>query len=100
MGWVTPGQLSGRYGPELDATIFDLEIGELAVVESNGMYYVVVVLDRDEDGPLPAEVLGARQNSALSDWLAEGQASPDVVIERHLETDQIPPDPFARTLGY
>lgn len=100
VGWVTPGQLSGRYGPELDATIFDLEIGALAVVESNGMYYVVVVLDRDENGPLPVEVLGARQNSALSDWLAERQASPDVEIERHLETDQIPSDPFARTLGY
>jgi parvulin-like peptidyl-prolyl isomerase len=100
VGWVTPGQLSGRYGSELDATIFDLEIGELAVVESNGMYYVVAILDRDENGPLPAEVLSAQQNSALSDWLAERQASPDVEIERLLESDQIPPDPFASTAGY
>jgi parvulin-like peptidyl-prolyl isomerase len=100
LGWVTPGQLSGRYGPELDTAIFDLEIGELAVVESNGMYYVVVVLDRDENGPLPDEVLVSRQNSALSDWLAERQASPDVEIERQLETDQIPSDPFASLLGY
>jgi hypothetical protein len=100
LGWVTPGQLSGRYGPELDASVFDLETGKLAVVESNGMYYVVVVLERDENGPLPVEVLGAQQNSALSAWLAERQASPDVEIERHLETDQIPSDPFARSLGY
>jgi parvulin-like peptidyl-prolyl isomerase len=97
LGWVTPGQLSGRYGEELDASIFGAETGKLSVVESNGMYYVILVVDRDENGPLPEEVLGAQQYSALSDWLAERQASPDVQIERNLETDQIPSDPFARS---
>jgi parvulin-like peptidyl-prolyl isomerase len=92
--------LAGRYGPELDTAIFGLEPGELSVVESNGMYYVVVVLDRDEDGPLPTEVLSARQNTALTDWLAERQASADVEIERQLEADQIPADPFAGSLGF
>ncbi len=100
VGWVTPGQLAGRYGPELDTAIFGLEPGELSVVESNGMYYVVAVLDRDEDGPLPTEVLTSRQNTALADWLAERQASPDVEIERQLEADQIPADPFAGSSGF
>ena len=68
----------------------------MTVVESNGMYYVILVVDRNEHGPLPPEVLTAQQGSALSDWLAERQASPDVEIERLLEADQIPRDPFAR----
>lgn len=100
MGWVTPGQLSGRYGEALDAAVFATGVGELVVVESNGMYYVILILDQDENGPLPLEVLSAQQNSALSDWLVERQASPEVQIERLLEADQIAPDPFAGSTGY
>jgi hypothetical protein len=96
LGWVTPDQLSGRYGEGVGNASLSTAVGEMAVVESNGMYYVVLVVDRDENGPLPPEVLTAQQSSALSDWLAERQASPDVEIERLLEADQIPPDPFAR----
>lgn len=100
LGWVTPGQLSGRYGEDLDASVFSIKVGELAVVESSGMYYVILILDRDENGPVPLEVLAAQQNSALSDWLVERQASPDIQIERMLEIDQIPADPFATSIGY
>jgi parvulin-like peptidyl-prolyl isomerase len=100
LGWVTPGQLSGRYGEDLDASVFSIKVGELAVVESSGMYYVILILDRDENGPVPLEVLAAQQNSALRDWLVERQASPDIQIERLLETDQIPADPFATSIGY
>ena len=100
VGWVTPGQLTARYGAELDEYVFELEVGELGMVESDNLYYVVQVLDRDEDGPLPEDVLIQRQNSALIDWLDERKASPDVEIERLLEPDQIPPDPFASLLGY
>ena len=100
LGWVTPGQLSVRYGENLDSSAFTTDVGTLAVVESNGMYYLILALDRDEDGSLPAEVLSARQNNALNEWLTERQASSDVQIERLLETDQIPSDPFAASIGY
>lgn len=100
VGWVTTEQLSARYGEDLDAFVFSHEVGKLGIVESNGMFYVVLVLERDENGPLPSDVLTQRQNSALFDWLEEHKASPDLEIERLLEPEQIPPDPFAITQGF
>lgn len=100
VGLVTTGQLSTRYGADLDAYVFSLEVGELGLVESDGMFYVVLVTERDENGPLPADVLSQRQNSALTDWLEERKASPEVQIERLLKPEQIPPDPFTAYLGY
>ena len=100
VGWVTPEQLTERYGADLSAYVFGLEVGELGMVESDGMYYVVMVLDRDENGPLPADVLAQRQSSALADWLEEQKASPDVKIERLLTPEQIPPDPYTSYLGF
>ena len=97
VGWVTTGQLSSRYGEALDAFVFSHEVGELGTVESNDMFYVVLVLERDENGPLPADILTQRQNSALFDWLEERRSSPDVEIERLLKPEQIPSDPFATT---
>ena len=100
VGLVTTGQLSSRYGADLDAYLFSLDVGELGLVESDGMFYVVLVTDRDENGPLPEEILSQRQNRALTDWLEEEKNSPGVEIERLLIPEQIPPDPFARYLGY
>lgn len=100
VGWVTPGQLTARYGADLDAYVFELKVGELGMVESDGMFYVVRVVDRDENGPLPADILTQRQNSALTDWLEEQKASPDTKIERFLKPEQIPPDPFSSLLGF
>jgi foldase protein PrsA len=99
LGWVTPSQLSSRYGEDLEAFVLSSEVGKLGLVESNGMYYVILVSDRDENGPLPSEVLNAQQNTALSDWLEEQKASPEMQIERLLEPDQIPSDPFVTTQG-
>ncbi len=100
LGWVTTGQLSQSYGQDLEAYAFSLAPGELGTTASNGMFYVVLVLERDENGPLPEQVLSTRQSSALRDWLEEKKASPDVQIEPLLEPDQIPPDPFVRTEGF
>lgn len=100
LGWVTTGQLSSRYGDALEAAVFASEVGKLVIVESNDMFYVILVLDRDENGPLPAEVLGPRQSSALSDWLEEQKTLPDVQIERLLQPEQIPPDPFVSAQGF
>ena len=97
LGWVTTGQLSLRYGQELEDAVFALPVGQLEVLQSGELFYVVQVLDRDENGPLPVEVLSQRQSEALDTWLEERQSSPEVEIERRLTPDQIPEDPFVQT---
>jgi len=99
MGWVTTGQLGSHYGEDLENMVFSLGVGEMGQVQSSENFFVVQVLERDENGPLPYEVLTLQQNSALQDWLTERKNSPDIQIERLLESDQIPPDPFAGSQG-
>lgn len=94
LGWLTPEQLSSRYGPVVEAQALSLEIGKLTLVKGDNAFYLLRVLGRDENGPLPADVLAQRRNNALSDWLAQQKSSPDVQIERLLQPDQIPPDPY------
>ncbi len=100
LGWLTTGQLSAQYGEEFEDQIFSAEIGQLTLIENNGQYYVVLVVERQEDGPLPESVLSLRQSSALSDWLAEQKDAPDVQIERLLEPSQVPPDPLQTAGGF
>jgi parvulin-like peptidyl-prolyl isomerase len=95
LGWVTVGQLSSRYGEPVEAKAFSLDAGKMDIVQSNGSFFVVQMLERNENGPLPADILTQRQNSALSDWLQQYESSTDVTIERLLQADQAPPDPFA-----
>ncbi len=97
LGWVAEGQVSARYGQALEDAVFGLPVGgELHIVQSGEMFYVVQILERDENGPLPESILSQRQSSALNDWLEERKNSPGVEIERLLTEDQIPPDPFSR----
>jgi parvulin-like peptidyl-prolyl isomerase len=100
LGWITTGQLSAQYGEELEDQIFSGETGQLTLIEDNGRYFVVLVVEREENGPLPEEVLSLRQSSALSDWLIDRQNAPDVEIERLLEPSQIPPDPLQSATGF
>jgi foldase protein PrsA len=86
LGWVTTGQISSRYGEDLERAVFSMSPGDIRVVQSNDMWYVVELIDLDENGPLPEEVVNARKASALSDWLQARKASPDVQIERLLDT--------------
>jgi parvulin-like peptidyl-prolyl isomerase len=94
LGWVTPDQLSSRYGQALADQAFALELGAVGVVADSETFYVVQVVERDENGPLPEDVINSQRSAALTNWLAERNESPDVEIERLLEPDQIPPDPF------
>ena len=94
LGWVTADQLSARYGAEVASTAFDAAIDQVVVVQSGESHYLVVVRDRDENGPLPESVVLAEQNAALTNWLQEMIQSPDVEIERLLDDSQIPDDPF------
>jgi parvulin-like peptidyl-prolyl isomerase len=98
LGWVAEGQVSARYGQALEDAIFGLEPGEdVRTLQSGDLFYVVQVLERDENGPLPDEVVSQRQSAALTDWLQARESAPGVEIERLLEDDQIPPDPFTQT---
>jgi parvulin-like peptidyl-prolyl isomerase len=85
LGWVTIGQISSRYGEDLERSVFSMSPGDIRVLQSNDRWYVVELIDLDENGPLPEAVLSARQASALSDWLEARKASPDVEIERILD---------------
>ena len=95
LGWITTGQLTSQYGDEWDALVFSLEAGATGLVQGDDTFYVVQVLERDENGPLPDDVLSGRQYNALSEWLAERKSSSHAQIEKLLELGQIPPDPFA-----
>lgn len=94
MGWVAPDQLSSRYGQEVADQVFALEPGAVEVATGAEQFYVVQVVERDENGPLPEDVINSQRSAALTNWLAERNESPEVEIERLLEPDQIPPDPF------
>lgn len=100
LGWVTPGQLSGRYGQDLESAVFAMDVGQLDLLQSNESFYLVMVLERDENGPLPEAVLGPLQDNAMLDWLAEQKEAPETVIETLLEPSQIPTDPFLAQSSY
>jgi parvulin-like peptidyl-prolyl isomerase len=98
LDWVAEGQVSTLYGQELEDAVFGLPVSdELHVLQSGEMFYVLQILERDENGPMPESVLSQLQSNALADWLEERKNSPDVTIERLLEEDQIPADPFRTT---
>jgi len=65
------------------------------MVQSGDNHFVILVLERDENGALPDQVLVPLQDAALSDWLEAQKALREADIERLLDADQIPPDPFA-----
>ncbi len=85
LGWITTGQITSRYGEELERSIFSMSPGDIRIVQSNDRWYVVELVELDENGPLPEDVLSARQYSALSDWLQARKTSPEVEIERILD---------------
>ncbi len=95
LGWLAATQLQTRYGQEVEDAAFGAAVGELVQVEGNGSFYLLRVVERDENGPLPEAVLSPKQSSALSDWLAARKADPEVTIERFLDQIDVPPDPFA-----
>jgi parvulin-like peptidyl-prolyl isomerase len=99
LGWVTTGQLSPRYGQELETQALSAEVGKPAIVQSGDQFYVYLVVERDENGPLPADVLSQRQATAIFDWLEERKASPEVEIERLLDPAAVPADPFEAVSG-
>jgi parvulin-like peptidyl-prolyl isomerase len=95
LGWLAVDQLTSSYGADLANAATSQEIGTLAVVESNSQFYVLRVVERNENGTLPDSVISSRKSSALTDWLAAQTEALGDKIQRLLQSSQIPPDPFA-----
>ena len=95
LGWLAVDQLTSSYGTALADAASTQEIGALTVVQSDSRFYVLRVLERNENGTLPDTVIQQRKSSALTDWLAAQIAALDGKIQRLLTPSQIPPDPFA-----
>jgi len=95
LGWLAVDQLTSSYGADLANAATSQELGTLAVVESNGQFYVLRVVERNENGTLPDSVISSRKSSALTDWLAAQTEALGDKIQRLLQSSQIPPDPFA-----
>ena len=95
LGWVAEDQLTYRYGQEVEAAAFSTEVGKVIMVQSGDSHFVILVQERDENGPLPDQVLVPLQDAALSSWLEEQKTLREADIERLLDADQIPADPFA-----
>jgi parvulin-like peptidyl-prolyl isomerase len=95
LGWLAVDQLTSSYGADLANAVSSQEIGTLAVVQSSGKFYVVRVVERNENGTLPDTVISQRKSSALTDWLAAQTEALGDKIQRLLQPSQIPPDPFA-----
>ena len=95
LGWLAVDQLTSSYGTALADAASTQEIGALTVVQSDSRFYVLRVLERNENGTLPDTVSQQRKSSALTDWLAAQIAALDGKIQRLLTPSQIPPDPFA-----
>jgi parvulin-like peptidyl-prolyl isomerase len=94
LGWMATGQISRRYGQEVEDAAFALPVGQAQVVTAGEQFYVVKAVERDENGPLPAEVVSERKSGALAEWLTQQKESATVKIEKLLDLEQIPPDPF------
>ncbi|HNS49819.1 MAG TPA: SurA N-terminal domain-containing protein [Anaerolineae bacterium] len=82
---VTPDQLVSDYGQEVSDLVFSLDTGARGQVESGGKFYIVLLVSREENGKLPDEVVSTKKSSALLDWLADREASPEVRIDRLIE---------------
>jgi hypothetical protein len=82
VGWLAAGQIGRTYGQALEDWVLAQEPGTLGVVESDGKFYVVKVLEKNENGTLPDAQITYLQGNALTDWLAARKASPDVQIDR------------------
>jgi len=95
LGWLAADQLSSSYGQALADAASTQQIGALTVVQSGSQFFVLRVVERDENGTLPDSVISSKKSSALSDWLAAQTEALGDKIERLLQPSQIPPDPFA-----
>jgi foldase protein PrsA len=94
LSWQTPDQITTKYGQEVETLAFaTLNPGDIGRTTSNSKFYVVRLVEKDDNGPLPADVLSQKQSSALTDWLAERKASPDVKIEQLLVIPTPTPTP-------
>ncbi len=75
LGWVSPGIKSGAF----DAYVFNPEIGDVGIVgpfhddgvTTTGGYWLVQVVDREENRPLEEEEIGSLADQAFNHWVSQ-----------------------------
>ena len=75
LGWVTPGTRSEAF----DAYVFNPELGDVGVlgpfhddeVTTTGGYWLVKVVDREENRPLDEEERETRASQSYDDWVTQ-----------------------------
>jgi parvulin-like peptidyl-prolyl isomerase len=72
--------------PEVEAAAFTLEVGQISgVVASQFGYYILQLVERDPNRPLPSEMRQSLKEKTFAHWLEEQRAA--ATIERFVETD-------------
>jgi foldase protein PrsA len=83
-GWLPQGL--NLMPPEVEATVFALEVGQISeVITSPFGYYILQTLEKDPNRPLSPEMQQSLKEQTFARWLEEQRAS--ATIERFVETD-------------
>jgi parvulin-like peptidyl-prolyl isomerase len=83
LGWFPKGAMV----PEFDAAVFQLPVNQLSdPIKTTYGYHVIEVLEKDPNRPLDPQLLDQKKNQAVSDWLSQAGAGPNV--KRDLSQDQ------------
>ena len=93
LGWVSPGTKPGAF----DAYVFDPEMGDVGMVgpfpddsvTTTGGYWLVQVLDREENRPMPEEDKEAIANQSYSDWVSQLYEDATDEIDQSFLTEEV-----------
>jgi parvulin-like peptidyl-prolyl isomerase len=98
LGWVLEGDLTSRYGPELEAAAFSLSPGDYSQPISSTFGFHVIIVNERGLRPLDEFRLQAQQQQAYFEWLEEARNAEGV--ENLWQPGMAPPDPlFERASG-
>jgi parvulin-like peptidyl-prolyl isomerase len=92
LGWVLEGDLTSRYGPELEAAAFSLSPGDYSQPISSTFGFHVIIVNERSLRPLDGFRLQAQQQQAYFEWLEEARNAEGV--ENLWLPEMAPPDPL------
>ncbi|MEA2008872.1 MAG: peptidylprolyl isomerase, partial [Chloroflexota bacterium] len=71
LGWFPRGYLTV---PELDEVIFSLEPREYSdIIETEIGFHIIWLIEKEQNRPIPQDILRQRQQQAVHDWLERRQ---------------------------
>lgn len=67
LGWFPRGYLTI---PKIDETVFNLEVGDYSdIIETEIGFHIIKVIEKEENRPLPLDILNVLKEKALHNWL-------------------------------